>query len=101
MHEVEADLPILHLDAYFEHRLDSLLSEGECERFDGNTLVLVEWANHASEWWPKNGVYMVLSHNLEGGRCLAVHPLGERGVEIADAYAKSLKFAGFYEPAAP
>ncbi|MBC8370161.1 MAG: tRNA (adenosine(37)-N6)-threonylcarbamoyltransferase complex ATPase subunit type 1 TsaE [Planctomycetes bacterium] len=98
MHEIEADLPILHIDAYFETRLDSLLGAGEYERFDGSNLVLVEWANHASNWWPQSGLYLGLSHNISGGRSLSVHSIGQRGQSLAIAYCDLLKKLNFFEP---
>jgi tRNA threonylcarbamoyladenosine biosynthesis protein TsaE len=100
MHEIDADIPILHLDAYFEHRLDSLLGEGECERFTSDNIVLVEWANHASHWWPKNGLYIGLSHNSESGRNVSIHGIGSRGKQLAEAYAESLISFVFHEPGA-
>ncbi|MCX8266701.1 MAG: tRNA (adenosine(37)-N6)-threonylcarbamoyltransferase complex ATPase subunit type 1 TsaE [Planctomycetota bacterium] len=98
MHEVEADIPILHIDAYFEHRLDSLLADGDCERFTEDVLLLVEWANHVSHWWPKNGLYLGLEHNSEGTRTLSVHSMGPRGAELAEQYSQSLKNLISFEP---
>ena len=52
-HEAEGRHPVLHLDAYFEQRLDGLLAEGLVERFDGGTVVLVEWAERLRAWLPE------------------------------------------------
>ena len=51
-HEAEGRVPVLHLDAYFEQRLDSLLAEGLAARFDRRTAVLVEWAERLGPWLP-------------------------------------------------
>ena len=99
MHEVDADIPILHLDAYFEHRLDSLLGEGDCERFTATNLLLVEWANHATHRWPNNGLYVGLKHNSNETRTLSIHGDGERGAQLAVNYCKLLKNLIPFEPA--
>jgi tRNA A37 threonylcarbamoyladenosine biosynthesis protein TsaE len=77
-----------------------LLAEGDCERFSDDNIVLVEWANNASQWWPNNGLYVHLTHNSDGGRTLAVHSSGERGAELAQAYCELLKSGINIEPTA-
>lgn len=44
--------PVLHLDAYFEPRMESLLSEGLAARFGREAVVIVEWADRLQAWWP-------------------------------------------------
>ena len=48
--EYEGTRPVLHLDAYFRERMDSLLGEGLAERLAGPEIVLVEWADRVEEW---------------------------------------------------
>lgn len=88
MREYKGDLSILHLDAYFEHRLESLLGEGVCEEINNQNLLIVEWANHATSWWPQDGIYVGLAHHSKGGRILSAHACGERSLEIVKKWHK-------------
>ena len=51
---------MLHLDAYFQERIDGLLAEGLVERFDAATVVLVEWAPQMAAWLPRERLDVVL-----------------------------------------
>ena len=44
--------PVVHLDAYFRERLDSLLGEGLAERLAEGAVVLLEWPERVLEWLP-------------------------------------------------
>lgn len=52
---------VLHLDAYFHHRLESLLGEGLVERLDGDHIVLIEWAERVRDWLPAGGIHLNLT----------------------------------------
>lgn len=93
-HEVDGRHPVLHLDAYFDMRMDSLLGEGLCERFDRHSVLLVEWADRCESWWPEDRLELCLEV-AAGGRELKIRPLGPRSAEIRDHLEKSAKKAGF------
>ena len=69
--------PVLHLDAYFDQRLENLLGEGLAERLASGAVVLVEWPERVAEWLPVER----LAIRLEGQddrRRLAFDAAGER-----------------------
>lgn len=81
-HEVDGPIPVLHLDAYFEVRMDSLLAEGLCERFQEDCVLLVEWADRLESWWPRDRLEIRLQV-AETGRQAALRALGVRaGVRL-------------------
>ncbi|MDA0667504.1 MAG: tRNA (adenosine(37)-N6)-threonylcarbamoyltransferase complex ATPase subunit type 1 TsaE [Planctomycetota bacterium] len=84
--EHEGRHPVLHLDAYFEARMDSLLGEGLCERFDQEHVVLVEWADRLEQWWPADRLEIRLIVE-KSGRLLQLMGLGPR----SEALRKDLK----------
>ena len=87
-HEVEGRFPVLHLDAYFEQRMDSLLEEGLCERFDANHVLLVEWADRLHRWWPTDRLELRLQ--VEGkGRTLEVRGCGSRSERLLQQLKES------------
>ena len=75
--EHEGRHPVLHLDAYFEARMDSLLAEGLCERFDQEHVLLVEWADRLQEWWPPDRLEIRLKVE-KNGRLLQLIDHGPR-----------------------
>jgi tRNA threonylcarbamoyladenosine biosynthesis protein TsaE len=93
-HEIEGRHPVLHLDAYFDVRMDSLLGEGLCERFNQDSVLLVEWADRCGSWWPEDRLELRLEV-AEGGRELKIRALGARSMEIQGQLEKSAKKAGF------
>lgn len=93
-HEVDGRHPVLHLDAYFDMRMDSLLGEGLCERFDQSCVLLVEWADRCESWWPVDRLELRLEVVAEG-RELEIRALGPRSAEILSQLEKSAKKAGF------
>jgi len=93
-HEVEGRHPVLHLDAYFQMRMDSLLGEGLCERFDEHRVLLVEWADRCESWWPEDRLELHLEVDVEG-RELGIAALGPRSAQILHALKESAKKAGF------
>ncbi|MCP4091912.1 MAG: tRNA (adenosine(37)-N6)-threonylcarbamoyltransferase complex ATPase subunit type 1 TsaE [Planctomycetes bacterium] len=93
-HEVDGRHPVLHLDAYFDVRMDSLLGEGLCERFDEASVLLVEWADRCESWWPEDRLELRLEVATEG-RELKICALGPRSAQIQQALENSAKKAGF------
>ena len=67
-HEVEGRHPLLHLDAYFAERMESLLLEGLAQRFDSRHVLLVEWADQLVEWWPEDRLEIQIEVLVEGRR---------------------------------
>lgn len=84
-HEIDARIPILHLDAYFEPRLRALLEEGLTDRFDSHHLLLVEWADRIADRLPIDRLTLRLSHGVDGGRDLELAASGERGAALLAA----------------
>jgi len=80
--------PVLHLDAYFEARMDSLLGEGLCERFDQKHVLLVEWADRLMEWWPEDRLEIHLKV-ANSGRFLQLFALGNRSQSLLSNLEKS------------
>lgn len=80
--------PVLHLDAYFEARMDSLLGEGLCERFDQEHVLIIEWADHLVEWWPADRLEIRLKVQ-ENGRNLQLLSQGPRSEELRLELEKS------------
>ncbi len=93
-HELEGRHPILHLDAYFDVRMDSLLGEGLCERFDSDSVVLIEWADRCTSWWPSDRLELRLEVAGDG-RHVAASALGQRSSQLLSEFEKSWKKGGF------
>ncbi len=68
---------VLHLDAYFQHRLDSLLGEGLVERLDGEHIVLIEWASRVADWLPAGGLWLQMTTTAEELRSLHLRAEGD------------------------
>ena len=63
--EYQGRHPVLHLDAYFQPRLESLLAEGMAERFDARHVVLMEWAEKVQDWLPLDRIDIGFSYGKE------------------------------------
>ncbi len=74
-HEVEGRHPVLHLDAYFAARMESLLMEGLAQRFDSKHVLLVEWADQLVDWWPTDRLEIRIQV-LPAGRRFLLQALG-------------------------
>ena len=57
--EYPGAIPLLHLDAYFQQRMDALLAEGLVERFR-RSCVVIEWAEQVEEWLPGDRIEVAL-----------------------------------------
>lgn len=87
--------PVLHLDAYFEARMESLLHEGLASRFSVETVVLVEWADRLEPWWPSDRLDVAIeAAGDEESRWLLLRALGPRSAEVLTAFAARLAEAG-------
>ncbi|PCJ54950.1 MAG: tRNA (adenosine(37)-N6)-threonylcarbamoyltransferase complex ATPase subunit type 1 TsaE [Planctomycetota bacterium] len=80
--------PVLHLDAYFEARMDSLLGEGLCERFDQEHVLLVEWSDRLPDWWPEDRLEIRLKVD-QMGRLVQLFGHGIRSRELLQKLQKS------------
>jgi len=80
--------PVLHLDAYFEARMDSLLGEGLCERFDQEHVLLVEWSDRLQDWWPEDRLEIRLKVD-QMGRYVQLFGIGPRSSELLQKLKKS------------
>jgi len=59
-HEYTGPVPLLHLDAYFESRMDGVLADGLVERF-GTAVVVAEWAERLGDWLPPDRLDLELT----------------------------------------
>lgn len=96
-HEIAGRHPVLHLDAYFEERMDSLLAEGLCERFDKEHVLLVEWADRLSEWWPTDRLQIELQVASEG-RLAELHGLGPKAQTLLNEVLSTWNSPNLPEP---
>jgi tRNA threonylcarbamoyladenosine biosynthesis protein TsaE len=88
-------VPALHLDAYFEGRLESLMVEGLAARFTHETVLLIEWADRLAAWWPGDRLEVGLSAGPEPeARTLTVRARGPRSAALVTAWAARLAPAG-------
>jgi len=88
-HEYSGRVPVLHLDAYFAARIDSLLAEGLAERFAAGTVVLLEWAEQIADWLPDDRLEVSLE-TLSGApeeRSVGLRACGERPAALLLALA--------------
>jgi tRNA A37 threonylcarbamoyladenosine biosynthesis protein TsaE len=82
---------VLHLDAYFEARMEALLHEGLATRFGGDTVLIVEWADRLASWWPPDRLEIRLGPaDAPERRRLGLQALGPRSEEILAAFLGSL-----------
>ena len=85
-HEADGRLPVLHLDAYFDARMEGLLLEGLAERFSGAGVLLVEWAERMADWLPQGRLEVVLSPGeAEETRKLVFTARGAAAEELLEA----------------
>lgn len=77
---------ILHLDAYFEARMASLLAEGLPDRFR-DAVVVVEWADRCAWAWPEDRLQITLT---QGSRADERHVMasawGPRSARLLKAW---------------
>jgi len=93
-HEADGRVPVLHLDAYFEQRLDSLLAEGMAARFDRRTAVLVEWAERLGPWLPPERLAVRIETVAESTRELVFLAHGERAETLLEGLQSSWNSQG-------
>lgn len=64
---------IVHADLYRIKGSEELDLMGFRDYFDEHTIMLIEWASHASDWLPKPDLLCTLAVSANGlGRCLKV-----------------------------
>ncbi|MDP6850853.1 MAG: tRNA (adenosine(37)-N6)-threonylcarbamoyltransferase complex ATPase subunit type 1 TsaE [Planctomycetota bacterium] len=73
--EYGGDVHLLHLDAYFSDRLDSLLAEGLAQRF-GACVLVVEWAEKMAAWLPHDSLAIHLEAPSPESRLLLFSAAG-------------------------
>ncbi len=88
-HEAEGRVPVLHLDAYFEQRLEGLLAEGLAGRFDRQTAVLVEWAERLGPWLPAEHLAVRIETLAETVRELVFSAHGARAEALLSSLQQS------------
>ncbi len=82
-HEHVGRLPVLHLDAYFAERMEGLLLEGLAARFGEDVVLVLEWADRLTEWWPRDRLEVVLEAvDATSRRRLRFRPLGPRARDL-------------------
>ena len=94
--EYAGRLPILHLDAYFEARMESLLEEGLAARFTRETVPVIEWADRLAAWWPADRLELSIRPGAQPEeRELAWRALGPRAAAWLEAARAELLQAAF------
>lgn len=97
--EYEGRCRLLHLDAYFAERLESLLGEGLAERFQEETVIVAEWAGRVAEWLPEDRLELTLDGEGEARR-LVFRALGERSAARLEGFRQALRASpGLPQPA--
>jgi len=77
---------LLHLDAYFEERMDGLLCEGLVERFDSETVLLVEWAVKMEEGRPVDRLQIQFEGSGDN-REIAFFAVGKRSIALLNEFS--------------
>jgi tRNA threonylcarbamoyladenosine biosynthesis protein TsaE len=100
--EYDASLgPVMHLDAYFAQRLDSLLGEGLIEQFDPLHIVLIEWAERIQAWLPTGRLALQIELIEPETRFFCFRALGNRAQTRLEEYSQILTRKGIsFEPGA-
>ncbi|HJM38533.1 MAG TPA: tRNA (adenosine(37)-N6)-threonylcarbamoyltransferase complex ATPase subunit type 1 TsaE [Planctomycetota bacterium] len=88
--EYDGITPLLHMDAYFFERLESLLAEGLAQRFPTSILV-VEWAEKMGDWLPTDRLELHLEHLEGGGRQLHFSAPAQRARELLESLKEAQK----------
>jgi tRNA threonylcarbamoyladenosine biosynthesis protein TsaE len=88
--EYEGRLPLLHLDAYFQPRMEALLLEGLAERFQEGRVLLVEWADRMADWLPGDRLELALE-GLDETRTIRLRPLGPGSRKRLEALEAALE----------
>ncbi len=85
-HEYDGPVPMLHLDAYFDQRMDGVLAEGLVERFAA-AVVVAEWAERMADWLPTDRLEIRLSGEGEQRelRLQATGPVSRQRLEAFQA----------------
>ena len=87
MHRYEGRVPVYHVDLY---RLDTpgdLDDIGLRELFDGDAVIIVEWAERLGSLCPASRLDVTLRYGLAGEtRQITLHPRGERYRQLVDAW---------------
>ncbi len=86
---------LLHLDAYFEERMDGLLCEGLVERFDRETVILVEWARKMQEWLPQDRLEIMFT-GWADDRQIVFTASGARSQALLTAFSVNPSFSGAF-----
>lgn len=95
-------LPVLHLDAYFETRMEALLAEGLAERFDAASVLIVEWADRLAAWWPADRLEIRLEPGTEPEqRRIRLRGLGPASAAALNAFAAAARARESAEPGTP
>jgi len=100
-HEYSGDPPLLHLDAYFQERISSLLHDGLAERFN-QAVVVVEWGEQISDWLPADRLELLLEAEVEPEkgpeeqcrRKIQLNAGGERSSQLLIAISAQLDSLG-------
>jgi len=99
INEYEADrahgrISIFHVDLYRIETADELATVGLDDVLIGDGIAIVEWAEHAAEWSPREHLAIRIEHTGESERCIYFIPHGQRYraiIEELRAASSSLK----------
>ncbi|MEN6405849.1 MAG: tRNA (adenosine(37)-N6)-threonylcarbamoyltransferase complex ATPase subunit type 1 TsaE [Thermoguttaceae bacterium] len=86
--EYQGRRPIYHIDAYRLRDADEFWALGPEEYFDGDGLVLIEWADRVQECLPKDYLEVRIEVTGPTSRRFTVRSIGERFVPIVAEIAR-------------
>lgn len=74
--------PIYHVDLYRVETSDELATVGLDDAIAGHGLAVIEWAERAHDWFPREHLAISIRHLSDNERLIRVEPHGERYVEL-------------------
>ncbi len=87
INEYEADrahrrIPIFHVDLYRVETSDELATVGLDDVIAGDGVAIIEWAERAADWFPREHLAIFIEHIGENERLIKLVPHGDRYVEV-------------------
>jgi tRNA threonylcarbamoyladenosine biosynthesis protein TsaE len=87
INEYEADrahrrIPIFHVDLYRVETPDELATVGLDDVIAGDGIAIIEWAERAADWFPRQHLAIYIEHTGENERLIKLVPHGERYVDV-------------------
>lgn len=84
-------MPIHHVDLYRVETPAELATVGLEDVLSEDGLAIVEWAEHAADWFPGEHLAIRIAHAGETARLIQIEPHGRRYAEIVERLRQSLE----------